>query len=390
MPEIDITNVIQIDVSTPPAGLSSYNINNLAYFTKETPINAPDAGYAVYLTPSAVASDWGTNSAVYKASVAIFSQSPNILTGGGAFIVILMEDAELLATAIERTKNLVYYSGILTGFDPWVTANSDAETPVVADYDEAIAASNAVQSVNKILFLASPELDALGSNGIFAQIKAANNTHTRMLLYTVENASVNHRLMAAAYAGRAMSTNFSGSNTTATMHLKDLATITPDPLINETVITDCRRIGPDVYVNIAGLPKVFASGANDYFDNVYNLNWFKGAMEVAGFNVLATTSTKVPQTEPGMSLLKGAYRLVCEQALANGFISPGSWNSPELFGDPESLRRNVLERGYYIYSQPVNEQPQADREARKAPLIQIAIKFAGAIHSTNLIIYINR
>jgi hypothetical protein len=50
----------------------------------------------------------------------------------------------------------------------------------------------------------------------------------------------------------------------------------------------------------------------------------------------------LPQTEPGMSVLKGAYRRVCEQALANGFISPGTWNSAETFGDPETLQRNIL------------------------------------------------
>jgi hypothetical protein len=228
-------------------------------------------------------------------------------------------------------------------------------------------------------------------SGLFARIKAESLTHARTLLYTQTGPNNNgHRLMAAAYAGRAMSTHFSGSNTTSTMHLKDLATITPDPLVTQTVIGTCKSVGPDVYVSIAGVPKVFTSGANDFFDNIYNLLWFKGALEVAGFNALATTSTKIPQTEPGMSVLKGAYRLICEQALANGFIAPGAWNSPELFGDPETLRRNIEERGYYIYSQPVNQQPQADREARKAPLIQMAIKFSGAIHSSNLIVYINR
>ena len=53
------------------------------------------------------------------------------------------------------------------------------------------------------------------------------------------------------------------------------------------------------------------------------------------------------------------------------------------------MANNILNVGYYIYSAPVNLQNTADRVARKAPLVQIAIKEAGAIHSTGLVIDIN-
>lgn len=389
MPEIDITNVVQISVSTPPAGLANYAVNNLAYFTDATPLPEAaaslSAGYAVYKSPSAVAADWGHGSRPYQAAVAVFSQSPNILTGGGAFIIIPMLAGELLAAAILRANELVFFGGVLPGKDPWVDADPNAAPAVDYSHAEAIDAAKTMQSMDKLLFLASPEISAMDEGGLFMEIKEAGLTHARMLLHTGD-----HLQFAAAYAGRAMSTNFSGSATTATMHLKDLAGVSPDPLINETVLVRCQAGGVDVYVSIAGVPKVFTSGTNDFFDDIYNLIWFKQALTVAGFNALATTSTKIPQTEPGMSVLKGAYRLICEQALNNGFIAPGAWNSPELFGNPEDLRQNVVERGYYIYAQPVNQQPQTDREARKAPLVQMAVKFAGAIHSTNLIVYINR
>jgi hypothetical protein len=53
------------------------------------------------------------------------------------------------------------------------------------------------------------------------------------------------------------------------------------------------------------------------------------------------------------------------------------------------MLRNIEEVGYYIYSLPVNQQAQTEREERKAPLIQIALKEAGAIHSSNVLVYIN-
>ena len=49
----------------------------------------------------------------------------------------------------------------------------------------------------------------------------------------------------------------------------------------------------------------------------------------------------------------------------------------------------MLTKGYYVYAQSVNTQMQADREARKAPVIQCAIKLAGAIHSTEILINVN-
>jgi hypothetical protein len=91
-----------------------------------------------------------------------------------------------------------------------------------------------------------------------------------------------------------------------------------------------------------------------------------------------------------MALLKGAYINVLQQALANGFIAPGTWNSAELFGKPADLRRNILNQGYYIYSLPVTQQTQATREAREAPLVRIAVKFAGAIQSSDVLVSINK
>jgi len=118
--------------------------------------------------------------------------------------------------------------------------------------------------------------------------------------------------------------------------------------------------------------------------------WLAFALEVAGFNAIAQTSTKIPQTEPGMAILKGAYTDVLTQAVVNGFIAPGSWNSAVRFGNPADLLANVLEQGWYIYSAPVTQQSQTEREDREAPLVQIAVKYAGAIHSTNVVVFVNQ
>jgi len=134
---------------------------------------------------------------------------------------------------------------------------------------------------------------------------------------------------------------------------------------------------------------VFCSGKNSFFDQVYNLQWLVGALQVAGFNYLAQSSSKIPQTESGIDGLKGAYRKVCEQAVTNQYCAPGEWNSSTTFGIQSDFLQNITQRGYYIYSQPVALQSQAAREARQAPIVQLALKEAGAVHSSSVLVYIN-
>ena len=162
-------------------------------------------------------------------------------------------------------------------------------------------------------------------------------------------------------------------------------------LLLKTYLNDALLAGADSYPSLQGVPAVFTSGANGgFYDSVYNLQWFVGALQVAGFNYLAQSSTKIPQTENGMDGLKGAYRAICEQAITNGYVAPGTWNSPTTFGNQADLIANITQKGYYIYSQPIALQSQTSRVARQAPLCQIAIKEAGAIQSSSVIIYVNQ
>ena len=378
--QLDITNVVTISLSAAQTGLGEYNVNNLAIFTSDAAGDTfGDLGYKIYKAPKEVGVDFGTNSTTYKMALSVFAQTPNILNGDGYLVVIPFEEEsgggfESLGSAISRADSLVQFFGILS----------------TKDYDstEVSAAAAVVQTMNKMLFVVSNSATDIGATGSFHGIAEAGYDKTRCLAY-LSDTTLDAKVMAAAYAGRALSTQFEASNTTSTMHLKDLVGIPADPSMTQTQLNLCQSCGADAYVNIAGVAKTFTSGANKFFDQVYNRCWFLGALEVAGFNALAKVSTKVPQTEPGMTILKGAYRLVCERGIRNGYLAPGAWNSADRFGDVEAMLRNIEEVGYYIYSLPVNQQAQTEREERKAPVVQIAVKEAGAIHSSNVIVYIN-
>jgi hypothetical protein len=117
--------------------------------------------------------------------------------------------------------------------------------------------------------------------------------------------------------------------------------------------------------------------------------WLSVALQIAGANCLTSTGTKIPQTETGMSTLKNAYKQVMKQAVTNGFLAPGTWTSPDYFGDQTDFLRNITEVGYYEYSLPISQQSTSDRNARIAPLVQIACKTSGAIHSSDVLVEVN-
>jgi hypothetical protein len=234
--------------------------------------------------------------------------------------------------------------------------------------------------------VSSTAADLDGSEGLLYKISNQSLTYTRGLYYSD---STGAQAFKWAYAGRGMSTNFSAVNTTSTMQLKQLATVDADEDLTATYLAKAAAVGADVYINIAGRSSLMSYGVNGFYDDVYNLAWFIGALEVAGFNRLAQVGTKIPQTENGMNSLKNAYQTVCDQAVTNAFVGPGTWSSADTFGSPEDFRRNIASQGYYIYSAPVSAQLSADRLLRKAVPVQIAVKYQGAIHKSDCIIFVN-
>lgn len=372
--QLSIANVVTVSVSDTPAGLSEFNTSNLALFTDETPDPVFDDGYKIYLEPIEVGTDFGTDSVTYAMALAVFSQQPNILAGGGYLTVITLEASEVLDAAITRTVDLVQYFGLMAN-----TIQSQADM---------LAAAAVVQALNKIAFFVQRSPATIAEGGTLDLLTTGSFSHSRGLYYGSDNDD-DALVEQASYAARALSVNFNGSNTVITMNLKDLAGVQPDPSLTQAQKVLAEAAGADVYPSIQGVPKVLSFGANSYFDQVYNLGWLVGALQVAGFNYLAQSSTKVPQTENGMDGLKGAYRGVCQQGVTNGYVAPGTWNSPNTFGNQEDFLRNIAEFGYYIYSTPIAQQAQAAREGREAPLVQIAIKEAGAIHTSSVVIYVN-
>lgn len=375
---LDLSNVINITLQGAPSLLAAPNINTVALISSEVPLDY-DAGQAfrIYKNLTDVATDWGTNSNAFAIATAFFSQQPNPLGTNGYLTIIprlQTPSLETVQAAIVRTINLVYYVGVLVDaiFDNTSLQN-------LAAY---------VQGIDKLLFYASATQSDFAPGGVLDLIRQADQTHVRCLYYN-DGTPLDTQLMAAAYCARGMSTDFTGSNTATTMNLKSLVGIVADTTLNQTDKDAAIAAGVDVNVNVGGITCLLISGENGWFDEIYNELWFKLALQIAGFNFLRSTNTKIPQTDLGMDGLKNAYRQVCQQAVTNGFLSPGAWTSPDVFGNPQLLIASVAGIGFYVYSSPIALQSQADREDRVAPLVQIAAKAAGAIQKSNVIVAVN-
>lgn len=375
--QLPLTNIVTISVSATPVGVSAFNTSNLGLFTAEMSGSGfGSLGYKLYFDPISVGTDFGTDSVTYQLALAVFSQQPNILGPGGYLVIIPLESSETLAAAITRTANLVQYFGVLSY--------------AIESQTDMLAAAAVIQALNKLAFFPQYDPATIASGGAIDLLRSGTLTQSRGLFYDDASSSgLNALIFAAGYASRGLSVNFNGSNTTLTMNLKQLKGVAIDPGITQTLQNLATAAGADTYPSLEGVPGVLCSGANDFFDNQQNLQWFVNALQVAGFNYLQAAATKIPQTENGMDGLKGAYRTVCEQARTNQYCAPGSWTSPVTFGNQADLYANIQQLGYYIYSQPISQQLQTARAARQAPIVQIALKAAGAIHSSAVIVNVN-
>lgn len=380
---VDISNVINTSISQAPAGLEGYNVNSFLYLSAVQPVSKWNTEtYRIYKAATDVGKDFGTDSSTYKDAVMIFSQKPNLLAGNGYLVIaplIVTGESpsgvvESLSDALNRVKAQIYFGG-------WMT-NKKAEA------EEVIAAAQLNETLESIYLLGSGDVaDFTAETGLFDKVSKLSLSRTKLLYYgdSTENLD-NMRGFVSAYAGRGFSVNFAAQNSTITMNLKDLVGVSPDSTVTEAIYQNAEQLGVDMYVAYNGLPKIVSNGNPLYFDDIYNRLWFELTMRVELFNALATTSTKIPQTETGMNNLKSAARAVCQRGVYNGFMAPGTWNGTDTFGDQDDFYRNIEDFGFYVYSAPVSQQSQSERETRVAPVVQVACKQAGAIHKMNLII----
>ena len=296
-----------------------------------------------------------------------------MLTHGQALPLIAGHDTE---APLECAKELAD-SGEWYGLT-FADALADADHLAVSGYIEASAKSR--------IYLATVTNSRVLSAAVDDDLPSRLKAVSRLRSFT--QYSANPYAVCSA-VGRAFTVNFNANRSTITLKFKQEPGVVAEAL-KESQATALAKKNCNVFVRYDNDSAILQEGmmANGaFFDEVHGLDWLQNAIQTECYNLLYQSKTKIPQTDAGINQIVTTIARVLGEAVNNGLIAPGTWNA-DGFGQLE--RGDYLPKGWYIYAQPVDDQPQSEREQRKAPPIQVAVKLAGAVHFVDVQVDVNR
>lgn len=381
MPQgLPVSNVVNVDVIIGPRAATGRNFGSLLILGSSTVIPLNER-LRLYSSVDDIGSDFGVNSPEYEAAVVYFSQSPKpqqVYVGRWAKTLEAAESGstETLLQAVNAVLNYTNWYGL---------AVADDEDIDDADW-LSVAAAIEASSLSRILAITTADpasIDATSTTDLAYKLKAAKYGRT-FVQY-----STSSKYAALSAFGRAFTVNFNGSNTTITLKFKQEPGITYETLTtNQAAALDARNCNVFVYYqNDTAILQQGVMSSGDFFDERHGLDWLQNYVQTNLYNLLYTSTTKVPQTDAGVTRLLSNVEQSMDQSVTNGLVAAGVWNGGPI-GQLDS--GDTLTKGYYVYAQPISEQAQADREARKAPVIQVACKLAGAVHFADVQINVVR
>jgi hypothetical protein len=261
---------------------------------------------------------------------------------------------------------------------------SVAQSLAVSAYVEALALTRlfGVTTAN------TGSLSALVTNDIGSLMKAGAYNQSMCQYSSTSPYAI------ASMFGRMFSVDFSAQNSTINLMYKQQPGITPENL-NSTQADALKAKHINVFAGYDNATSIIQYGvcsSGNWIDEIWGLDWFQNAVQTAAYNLLYTSTTKIPQTDAGQNQLTNACATVCGNqpggAVYNGLAGPGTWNSSTVFGSLTTGQ--FLPLGYYIFAPSVDLQAESDRAQRIAPPIQIALKLAGAFQEADVIVTVNQ
>lgn len=316
---------------------------------------------------------------LYKAAALLFGQAktpPQVMIGkvekdsGG------VENEEPVATLQScREADGEWYVGIYCG------DMTDDQILACSEYIEAV-------TPNSMFAFTTDDAKVLDTEdgGIFKKIK--NKNYRR----TFGQYSTKHDDAVAAIIGWAMGAMTGTINSAFTLAYKTevgVETENSSALFASSKVDTIKENYGNVFINRGSYYDVFEEGTlfdGTWFDELIYLDKYQNDMQL-GLMDLLYQNNKIAQTEGGMTQLKDAVKVVCDDMNRVGFIASGVWNANDIL----NLKKgDTLPNGYLIQSEPIDQQSQADRDARKAPPIYVSLKLAGAIHHVTVQVDVNR
>lgn len=283
------------------------------------------------------------------------------------------------------SETLVDAVNALLDFNSWYGLGVAVPNVEVTD---AIAVAKLIEASSPSRLVAftstdTAELNAQQTDSLGYELKQLGLNHTIVQYSSTDPYAV------FSVLGRMSTVNFQGSNTTITLMFKQEPTIAPEYLrLSQANALKGNNVNVFAqYQNDTAILQHGNMSGGWFIDERHGLDWLQNQVETDLWNLLYTTNTKVGQDDAGMTAILSTVNGSLDKAVRNGLVAPGVWNGDE-FG--ELKKGDTLSTGYYVYIVPLEEQSQSDREARKAPPIQIAVKLKGAVHFIDATITVNR
>lgn len=385
---LSVNNIVNVQLAFSPKAAQARGFGVLCILGDTQDVITAGEGYRTYTSADDVSADFGAEAPETLAAMSYFSQSPKPAT----CIIAEPWDSESGKISERVSKLLADYGRNFYGL---ITATTAAVTD-----DEVLSIAQLIEAVNDshIYGVTITDVDAIAgsvytddTNDLPSKLKRGQFSRTIVFATKYDADDTAYRLnkyLAASALGRMFSVNFLGSMTTLTLKFKQAPSLQPTNFNQSQAANLTSRnvnfyaiMDNDTYIIEEG---VMASGM--WADERHGGDWLQNQVQTEVYNELYQ-SKKIPQTDDGVARLQARIANVLDQAVRNGFVAPGVWRA-DGFGDLETDA--YLEKGYYIYADSVNNQLQSEREKRVAPAIQCAIKLAGAIHSVDIVINVNR
>ena len=380
-------------VSTNAAASDTVTFGGVT-LTAGTDFNVGDTAAATATNIAAAFAENATINATYNVTVdgaaititektAGGGDTPGAMTYTGTIVIT----AGTATTSGNRTETpLEAYTACRQADGEWYVGNicttlTDEQILEVAAYNESCTPDSMFVFTTQEAAVTDPT-----DGGIFSQLQLLGYRRSHGQYSTA------HLDAVVAIIGWAMGAMTGTANSAYTLAYKREVGVEAENAVQSfptNKVNAVKSFNGNVFINRGSYYNIYEEGKmfdGSWFDEIIYLDKFKNDVQLSIMDLLVANN-KLPQTESGMGRIKNAIKEECEKINTIGFIAAGVWKS----GDMLDLKYgDTLPRGYIIQSEAINDQTQADRDARIAPPIYVSLKLAGAIHHVTVQVDVNR
>lgn len=362
-----LSDIVDISVNVSPVAAARQGFDLGLIIGESTVISAVTRVTQYTSLAAMVTAGFLTSSAEYLAAQKYFAAS----TRPSKVLIGRQDTGETPVQAITacRIKNDEWYAVTVCG----------------ADKAEIVAAAAYVETCDppSVLFFTTDDADCKAGTAanVFDSLMAAGYRRTIGQWSATDDA-------VASIMGYSMGANTGAANSAYTLAFKSEPGITADTLTSAE-LAFIKADNGNAYVPYGTDYNVFIDGrmaSGVFYDEVLGIDQLANDLQLSVMDLLVS-NLKIPQTEDGVNQIINACTVPCQTAVRRGFLAPGVWTAAPV----KALSTgDALSAGFLIQADTIASQSDADRAARIAPPVYVAVKLAGAVQEVVITVDVNR